>query len=74
MIGNTYGGNPAQMSFAVPDLRGRMPLGAGQATGGALMPLGTTGNVQVGEGGAQLPYLAINYIICYNGIFPARDN
>jgi microcystin-dependent protein len=74
VIGNTYGGNPSQMTFAVPDLRGRLPLGAGQATGGAFIQQGTAGVVQAGEGSAQLPYLAVNYIICYNGIFPMRDD
>ncbi len=74
VIGNTYGGNPAQFTFTVPDLRGRVPLGAGQASGGAFIHQGSMDTLTVGEGSAALPYLAVNYIICYNGIFPMRND
>ena len=66
--------NPSQSTFAVPDLRGRVPLGAGQTSGGAVILPGTVDTLTVGDGSAALPYLAVNYIICYNGIFPMRDN
>jgi microcystin-dependent protein len=69
VIGNTYGGSPAEQTFAVPDLRGRVPMGAGNA----LRP-GTVTTLSVGTGTDQLPALAVNYIICYNGLFPMRDD
>ena len=69
VIGNTYGGSLAEQTFAVPDLRGRVPMGAGNA----LRP-GTVTTLSVGAGTTQLPALAVNYIICYNGLFPMRDD
>jgi microcystin-dependent protein len=42
LLGTTYGGN-GQTTFALPDLRGRVPIGAGQAAGGSSYPLGATG-------------------------------
>ena len=69
VIGNTYGGSSAAQTFAVPDLRGRVPMGAGNA----LRP-GTVTTLSVGTGTDQLPALAVNYIICYNGLFPMRDD
>jgi microcystin-dependent protein len=42
LLGTTYGGN-GQTTFALPDLRGRVPLGAGQAAGGSSYPLGASG-------------------------------
>ena len=40
LLGNTYGGN-GQTNFALPDLRGRVPMGAGQGPGLSDYPLGT---------------------------------
>ena len=40
LIGTTYGGN-GQTTFALPDLRGRAPMGAGQGPGLPDYPLGT---------------------------------
>lgn len=74
VIGNVYGGDPTQQTFAVPDLRGRAPLGAGPTPGGGALRLGTAGTLAVGEGSAKLPFLAVNYIICCNGIFPMRQD
>lgn len=42
LIGTTYGGTP-NVNFALPDLRGRVMLSAGQMTGGANYPIGTAG-------------------------------
>ena len=42
LLGTTYGGN-GQTTFALPDLRGRIPIGAGQSTAGSSYPLGATG-------------------------------
>lgn len=33
VIGNTYGGDGGKNTFALPDLRGRAPMGVGQGTG-----------------------------------------
>jgi microcystin-dependent protein len=42
LLGTTYGGN-GQTTFALPDLRGRVALGAGQSPAGSSYPLGSTG-------------------------------
>lgn len=39
LIGTTYGGN-GQTTFALPDFRGRMPIGVGQGPGLSLIQLG----------------------------------
>lgn len=39
LLGTTYGGN-GQTNFALPDLRGRIPVGQGQGTGLSLRSLG----------------------------------
>jgi microcystin-dependent protein len=128
LLGTTYGGN-GQTTFALPDLRGRVPLHIGQGPGlssyvegqiggaenvtltSGEMPSHThsqpaTGGVETtnrpsnaiparggiygttpdgsllaattSAGGNQphenrQPYLAINYIIALQGIFPARN-
>ncbi|MDF3002923.1 MAG: microcystin-dependent protein [Bacillota bacterium] len=139
ILGTTYGGDGVT-TFALPDLRGRSPIGTGQGPGMNLYDLGQTGgtetatalttqmlahshalnasteagttntpgtgtylgkavtpdrqevnlytttapNTTIGPasigiaGGSQPqsirdPYLAINYIICLQGIFPSRE-
>lgn len=140
IIGTTYGGD-GQQSFALPDFRGRIPVGTGQGPGLPLYDLGeASGNENVSmltqnmpmhthitsismslpafseQGGADpngailasvnngytnqptdsmlepfnslvtlqpvgqgipfsvmQPYLALNYIICMEGIFPSRN-
>ncbi len=129
LLGTTYGGN-GQTTFALPDLRGHVPVGAGQAAGGTSYPLGASGgeetvklttgqlpghahavhasnaaattknpttafpagggayaaqrNVRMnagmigrtGRGEAhenRQPYLALNYIIALQGIFPSQS-
>jgi microcystin-dependent protein len=42
LLGTTYGGN-GRTTFALPDLRGRVPLGAGEAATGSRYALGSTG-------------------------------
>jgi microcystin-dependent protein len=128
LLGTTYGGN-GQTTFALPDLRGRVPIGAGQPSAGSSYPLGATGGEETvalttrqlpqhahpihassaaattknpttaflaggGAYGAQRnvrmnaamigrtgggeghenrqPYLALNYIIALQGIFPSQ--
>jgi len=42
LLGTTYGGN-GQTTFALPDLRGRVPVGTGQGPGLSNVDLGETG-------------------------------
>jgi microcystin-dependent protein len=45
LLGTTYGGD-GQNTFALPDLRGRTPIGQGQAPGRANYALGQTGGAE----------------------------
>src|SRR5438067_3503009 len=45
LIGTTFGGN-GQTTFALPDLRGRYPIGAGQGPGLANYDLGQVGGTE----------------------------
>ena len=45
LLGTTYGGN-GTTTFALPDLRGRVPVGAGQLTGGGFYDLGQIGGTE----------------------------
>ncbi len=118
IIGTTYGGD-GRSNFALPDLRGRFPMGFGDkivigekggTTATAKAPVSskdsrvdlTTEKVvkawagvndsataevpamkslqtssknqeKTPDTGDMPPYLAINYIICIDGIFPARQ-
>lgn len=55
LIGTTYGGDGAQ-TFALPDLRGRVPLHAGQGPGLSPVVMGQSGGSEaVTLGPAQLP-------------------
>lgn len=104
ILGTTYGGD-ARTNFALPDLRGRVPVGAGQSpTLGSNhqlgerwgsesvtlvpgnLPLKASAGVDAGTGTTQFstlpgpaspvavsqPSLGLNYIICWNGIYPSR--
>jgi microcystin-dependent protein len=126
LIGTTYGGD-GRSTFALPDLRGRLPVGQGATyalgqTGGAeavtlsavqtpvhahpvqaVVAAGTSGDPTNGiwadavarsystvtpdttmhpsslsqSGGSQphgnmMPFFVLNFIICYNGLFPTR--
>ena len=132
LLGTTYGGN-GQTTFALPDLRGRVPLSSGQGPGLSFYTLGEQGGVEnvtliqqqmpahnhplqvnnsgsatgrpsggypgqtstntyapspdgttfaaqavSNSGGGQphenrQPYLALNYCIALEGIFPSRN-
>lgn len=55
LIGTTYGGNGVT-NFAVPDLRGRLPIGQGQGTGLTARTLGQSlGNETASLAEANLP-------------------
>jgi microcystin-dependent protein len=45
LLGTNFGGD-GRVNFGVPDLRGRVPVGAGDAPGGSSYPLGATGGVE----------------------------
>lgn len=45
LLGTTYGGNGVQ-TFALPDLRGRVPVGQGQGSGLTLRTLGEVGGTE----------------------------
>jgi microcystin-dependent protein len=92
ILGTTYGGN-GTTTFALPDLRGRVPVQQGQGPGLDNIQLGQMsgsksitptavavkkedGGVAVATAQAQSnipPSLGLNYIICLQGIYPARD-
>ena len=48
LLGTTYGGN-GQTTFALPDLRGRVAVGAGQAETGTTYDLGSTGGTETAK-------------------------
>jgi microcystin-dependent protein len=48
LLGTTYGGD-GRTTFALPDLRGRIPVGAGQPPTGSDYPLGATGGQETVE-------------------------
>ncbi|MBB6634755.1 phage tail protein [Cohnella thailandensis] len=55
LIGTQYGGD-GKTNFALPDLRGRVPLHEGKADSGTVYPLGRTGGTeQVTLNEGQLP-------------------
>lgn len=79
ILGTTYGGN-GQTTFALPDLRGRTPMGSGHGLGLPDVTLGELGNEathkhQSTENTSDRPvtYLSVNFIICMEGIYPSRN-
>ena len=88
VIGTTYGGNGVT-TFAVPDLRGRTIVGAGDGPGTSGGTVGTVSgqeyntlsliNLPTNMGGTAVPIdnqgptLALSYIITLQGIFPSRN-
>ena len=81
ILGTTYGGN-GQTTFALPDLRGRAPIGAGQGPGLSDIALGeVAGNENVTLLTSQMP--AHNHSVAANqnatgtnpaSAFPANDS
>jgi microcystin-dependent protein len=68
LIGTTFGGD-GQNTFALPDHRGKMVVGAT-----ADKPLGATSEYPAAESGNHVQKtLDINHIICLNGIFPSPN-
>ncbi len=89
VIGTTYGGD-GQETFALPDLRGRTIIGAGQGPGLNNYELGqyvgeeqthlSNANMPTAMGGSgaaltnQGPALALNFLVAIEGIFPSRNS
>jgi microcystin-dependent protein len=66
LLGTTFGGN-GQTTFALPDLRGRAPLGTGQGPG--------LSNINLGQvSGSETATLNVNQIPAHvhNGVFSGR--
>ncbi len=61
LIGTTYGGD-GQSTFALPDLRGRVPLGAGQGTGLSNYVLGQ-------PSGAETVTLTVNQMAAHTHLY-----
>ena len=84
LLGTIYGGD-GRTTFALPDLRGRVPVHAGIVNGrGTKHRLGQKGVKEIllkntdssGENSTQevsQPYLVVNYIIALQGVFPSRN-
>lgn len=84
IIGTRFGGNGIN-NFALPDLRGRMAVGAGRTIneaisfgvgemrGGAPQELPLEKGTGVEQPITTQPFVAVRYIICINGVFPKQD-
>jgi len=85
LLGTQYGGD-GRTTFALPDLRGRTIIGAGQGPGlpdYRIGEKGTAGTVQNnGKNGAPgarpasgdpLPYIALKQCVVAQGIYPSRN-
>ncbi len=72
LLGTTYGGD-GRTTFALPDLRSRVPMHAGQGPGLPDRRLGERGTVGGGDGPGGTPYLVVNFVIALVGLFPSRN-
>ena len=71
IIGTTYGGD-GRTTFALPDLRGAVPVGAGFSNANNTLTPGT--EVKIGSGDQNgVKGLGMHYIIATSGIFPSRN-
>jgi microcystin-dependent protein len=77
LLGTLYGGD-GRTTFALPDLRGRVPVSPGTGNGLQPVQVGERNNgtkVQgnsLGESSTQ-PTLGMHYIICLRGTYPSRS-
>jgi microcystin-dependent protein len=76
LLGTAYGGD-GQKTFALPDLRSRVPVHAGTGDKLPEVQLGQMGGgvPKIDEQGSDYsagPYTAVNFIIAVDGIFPPR--
>jgi len=73
ILGSSYGGD-GHTTFALPDLRGRVVIGAGEGEGLPLYKIGEKGNlsghVKGKEALTDTPFITINWILAINGVSP----
>lgn len=75
LLGTSYGGD-GKTTFALPDLRSAVAVGAGETPQGFQTGLGEAGGDEpastapTGSGGGTL---ALRYIIAMQGIYPSRS-
>jgi microcystin-dependent protein len=76
LLGTTYGGDGIR-TFALPDLRGRMPICMGQGAGLPVYVIGESGGIGGPAAVApQVPadkFLVVNFIIALYGVYPSRN-
>ena len=72
LLGTTYGGD-GRNTFALPDLRGSVPVGTGNSDRFGDTKLGNKGQITNGAEKKNTGTLGMNYIICIQGIFPSRS-
>ena len=81
LFGTTYGGD-GRVTFALPDLRGRVIVGQGQGPGrenvmqGTTPTGGTSSSAESHAGGDRsdgVPQLALRYCVVMQGIYPSRN-
>lgn len=70
ILGTTYGGD-GRVTFALPNLCGRAPVGIGQAPGLPRVDLAEPGLLAT-HGSATRGTLGMNYCIAVEGIYPSR--
>jgi microcystin-dependent protein len=84
LLGTTYGGD-GRTTFALPDLRGRTPVGPRQGVGMTEVKIGQKfGPFENKSSGGEVDNpaasravkqgtLGLNYIICLQGVYPSRS-
>ena len=84
ILGTTYGGD-GRTTFALPDLRGRVPVGPRRGQGMTPVTLGQefgpftqekpSGSSENANrsGAVKQGNLGMNYIICLQGVYPSRS-
>lgn len=75
ILGTMYGGD-GRTTFALPDLRDRVPVGAGRNEKDEIIYPGTKDDGDAVSKGNELKTqstLGMNYIICLVGIYPSRS-
>ncbi len=77
LLGNQYGGD-GSTTFALPDLRGKVPMSVvsdevGKTTSAASTTLHVTGTTPVIVQKVPPPAIGLYYIICLQGAYPSRN-
>ncbi|SHI64223.1 Phage Tail Collar Domain [Shimia gijangensis] len=73
LLGATYGGD-GRTTFALPDLRGRVPVGVGDAEAVTIHE-GTTGGAveNLFQRGDSPAFIGMRYCIAIEGLYPSRN-